>query len=404
MMQPHIAEAAIKRVITEFSSDSHNIFTPFALCNDVLDKIPSLNGDVLVVANLEFVYNIVQRDVDPSRVFFATPCPKKKKMATAWIPEQNIFMYNNMITKEDVGDMKFDVVAGNPPYQTGDEELRKKKKTGTKPLWFFFVEQAMVLAKEDGYVAFVTPTSWMQHYSNVHKHIANKKMVACKGFACSPFGYGVGTTVSYWVIQNAPSDTRHMVIDTDDGTSSRVNFDAIIPAKFENFTIKNEILAKTVNGNHHRFQFTAPMSYHATSHKDRLRENKTSEFRYPVYVTTSKIMWTNIPHELHSQWKVIVPKQGTVSKALVNYDMVTSERGMCYLVDSEQEGVILLSYLNSKLVRFMVESIRHNVNIATAFWRSLPAVDLTRSWTDAELYEHFNLTEEEIKLIEETIK
>jgi len=35
--------------------------------------------------------------------------------------------------------------------------------------------------------------------------------------------------------------------------------------------------------------------------------------------------------------------------------------------------------------------------------RWIPAVDLSRSWTDEELYKHFNLTEEEIKLIEETV-
>jgi len=30
--------------------------------------------------------------------------------------------------------------------------------------------------------------------------------------------------------------------------------------------------------------------------------------------------------------------------------------------------------------------------------------DLTRSWTDEELYEHFDLTKDEIKFIEETVK
>lgn len=399
------------------------IRTPFELIEEILDKLPQEiwsnpnikildpacgRGAFLVAAKARFLAaGLDEKHVVENMLYGVDIDQRDVDVANLVVNRENMYSTNiicdDSLTRDWSAMPKFDVVIGNPPYQTNNEELRSKKRTGTKPLWFSFVEQASSLTKEEGYIAFVTPTTWMQHYSNIHKYIANKKMIACKGFVRSPFGYSVGTTVSYWVVKNKPSDTRCVVMDTDEGTSSYVNFDSIIPAKFENFTIKNEILSKTVNSNHNRFNFIAPMSYHATSHKEKLRETKTPEFKYPVYVTTSRVMWTNIQHELHSQWKVIVPKQGTVSKAFVNYDMVTSERGVCYLVNNEQEGIVLLSYLNSKLVRFMIESIRHNVNIATAFWRLLPAVDLSRSWTDEELYEHFNLTEEEIELIENTI-
>ena len=36
--------------------------------------------------------------------------------------------------------------------------------------------------------------------------------------------------------------------------------------------------------------------------------------------------------------------------------------------------------------------------------RALPKLDLTRTWTDQELYAHFGLTDEEIRYIEEQVK
>ena len=35
---------------------------------------------------------------------------------------------------------------------------------------------------------------------------------------------------------------------------------------------------------------------------------------------------------------------------------------------------------------------------------TLPILDLARTWTDAELYSHFNLTQEEIEYIETNVK
>ena len=44
------------------------------------------------------------------------------------------------------------------------------------------------------------------------------------------------------------------------------------------------------------------------------------------------------------------------------------------------------------------------ISIAIKAIMMVPAIDLTRTWTDQELYEHFNLTEEEINYIEEQVR
>lgn len=138
--------------------DSHDIHTPFDLCDDVVSKIPSLHGSILVVANLEFIYTLIWRKIDPTKIFFATPSKTKAKVAESILRGagnvnsiKNIFLYNNIITKEGVGDMKFDVIVGNPPYDKKDGE----------PIYYQFLRTTEDLMKKSSTAALIIPAGWL---------------------------------------------------------------------------------------------------------------------------------------------------------------------------------------------------------------------------------------------------
>lgn len=73
-------------------------------------------------------------------------------------------------------------------------------------------------------------------------------------------------------------------------------------------------------------------------------------------------------------------------------------------VSSENEGYNLISYLKSSLCKFIYESTKTSRSLRTPQLKFIPRIDITRSWTDQELYKHFNLTQDEINYIEKTIK
>ena len=50
--------------------------------------------------------------------------------------------------------MKFDVVLGNPPYQSNNNKSNK--------LWPSFIEKSISLLSENGYLGLVTPISWLR--------------------------------------------------------------------------------------------------------------------------------------------------------------------------------------------------------------------------------------------------
>lgn len=61
-------------------------------------------------------------------------------------------------------------------------------------------------------------------------------------------------------------------------------------------------------------------------------------------------------------------------------------------------------YLASKFVRFLVLQRKATQHVTPDRFRFVPLLDMTRRWTDTDLYKHFGLTEEEVDYIEATIK
>lgn len=84
--------------------------------------------------------------------------------------------------------------------------------------------------------------------------------------------------------------------------------------------------------------------------------------------------------------------------------VVTSYSVSTLTTASETEAANLITYLNCKVPKFCISQSHQSQSIGQNTFRYVPEIDLSRSWTDAELYQHFNLTQEEIDLIEATVK
>jgi hypothetical protein len=98
------------------------------------------------------------------------PLVLQKKYPTAKITCAEIFPFYKhhlrnlgfeVIDWDDVVDMKFDIVVGNPPYQKDNDSGRDDDS-----LWPKFLAKALNLTQEHGHVAFVTPESWGSLGSN----------------------------------------------------------------------------------------------------------------------------------------------------------------------------------------------------------------------------------------------
>lgn len=126
-------------------------------------------------------------------------------------------------------------------------------------------------------------------------------------------------------------------------------------------------------------------------------------------------------HDWVDRWKVLIPKAGSGDTQLNDdgliIDVVTgapiavapgSACTQTYLIaaafDTREETENYANYMATKLYRFLVLQRKLTQDLTPERFRFVPMLDMTRSWTDQDLYEHFALTDEERDYIEQSIK
>ena len=72
--------------------------------------------------------------------------------------------------------------------------------------------------------------------------------------------------------------------------------------------------------------------------------------------------------------------------------------------DTKEEAENMVSYVNCKFTRYLIRTTYSSVHVSKDNFKFVPLVDLKRRWTDEELYSYFGLTNDEIAIIEKTMR
>ena len=73
------------------------------------------------------------------------------------------------------------------------------------------------------------------------------------------------------------------------------------------------------------------------------------------------------------------------------------------MTDCEKDLSIPVSYLKTRFFRALVSASKVSQDAPPRVYRFVPIQDFSRSWTDQELYEKYQLNEDEIAFIESKI-
>jgi len=286
---------------------------------------------------------------------------------------------------ENNKNMKFDVVVGNPPYQNGENSNFYKD----------FVE----LAKErSDQVAFVVPSSMFKNLSE----FTGITDYSFKGTAFT----GIQLVVSWFIWQRgfAGDCTVHF-----GNNINVVNTEFYIAPTIDaaQFQLVNSLLAKKLPGlnvqmgklsrNKAIENNAGPVCIWSAGRKDQDFDK--------INIDPSLVPYLNGigKHKVVFSGDYTTTAIGPAKYAIPEYGCALKAHFI--EVNTRSEAEIVISYLNSKFVRYIIPVIKgtSTKNGKTVF-KMIPAIDFTRAWTDAELYAHFNLTQDEIDLIESTVK
>lgn len=278
--------------------------------------------------------------------------------------------------------MKFDIVIGNPPYQNGENS--------------HFYKQFVDIAKSRAdTVAMVVPSSYFGNTSSFN----NLQFYSYKGL-----NFENVDLATSWFIWNKNHIGSCMAFANDE--SICVEKFLVSPAddlrlfKIVNSLIQKGYVGYEVNsGNLWRkdaiIDDNGVLCIWTCGKVDSdFDKNKVSLDQKHLLAGFGehKVLFTEITgHFMIGHAKYANPDHGVA-------------RGSRYItVASEQEATNLIRYFNSKFIKALAKVLKatskHNTKMV---FRSIPCVDLSRPLLDSEIYEIFELSQDDIDYIEKT--
>lgn len=320
------------------------------------------------------------------------------------------------------GDMQFDVIIGNPPYQLDDGGYG----TSAAPIYQLFVEKALAL--DPRYAVLVTPSRWMAGGKGLDKYrermLTDKRMRRIvdypklyEGFP----GVKIRGGISYFLWDrehNGPCEVQTMWDGEPTGPAVARHLDAfdILVRRNEAVPILQKVRAKKEPTLDHRVSGGKPFGlrtfFHGKSDKKGLRK--------PVKLFGSqRISWVELSsiasnREWIDEWKVFMTAvQGTsaaVETKFLSKPIVAEPGTACtetYLVAghfaSERAASNYAAYLRTRFVRFLVSLRKATQHATRDVYAFVPDLPLNVKWTDAKLYERYGLTRNEVAFIESQV-
>jgi len=320
------------------------------------------------------------------------------------------------------GNMHFDVVIGNPPYQLSDGG-----GTGSSamPIYHRFVDQAKLL--DPRFVSMVIPSRWysggkgLNEFRSTMLSDRHVRYIADHPDSRDAFtGVDVAGGVCYFLWDRDNSGDCEVVTVTSQGRfSASRNL-----SEFDSFIRDNRVLEIVRKvGSHKDPQFEELVS---ARNPFGLAAAESGDSKGDLILFASsgdtriRRTWVKKGIELIDEWKVLLSKTASEHAGQASRDgtkrvfsrVEVMPKGSVstdsYLVvgpfRTKAEAVNATKYLKTRFVRFLVSSILLTQNISRGMFTFVPAVDFSREWSDQDLYKRYKIDEAQRRLIEATVR
>jgi site-specific DNA-methyltransferase (adenine-specific) len=320
------------------------------------------------------------------------------------------------------GNMQFDVIIGNPPYQLDDGGYG----TSAAPIYQLFVEKALAL--DPRFAVFVTPSRWMAGGKGLDKYrermLADRRLRSIvdypklyEGFP----GVKIRGGISYFLWDrehDGPCEVQTIWDGQPTGPTVSRRLDAydVLVRRNEAVPILDKVRAKHEPTLDARVSSGKPFGFRTFFHGAARAKGGKSAVKL---FGSQKVTWVPrteivVNPEWVDEWKVLMTAvQGTsaaVETKFLSKPIVAEPGSACtetYVVaghfDNEQDAIRYATYLRTRFVRFLVSLRKATQHATRAVYAFVPDVPLDREWSDAALYKRYGLTKAEIAFIESQV-
>ena len=275
---------------------------------------------------------------------------------TGIVGEVNIYHANALDGAEEIKDMKFDVVVGNPPYQAPARSDKNKGKATGNAIWHKFVDMAISeMLKDDGYLCFVHPAGWRKpqtksaQFNGMYGRMVSDNHMIYLSIHDTKDGiktFGAGTRYDWYVIQKGKSGLTE--INDQSGLISTHRLDTFPWLPNEKIDEISDMLATEPELN-----ILWGCSHHSSTARKKgvLSKEETPIFKYPVVHSTpakgTRYFYANRNTGAHFGTPKAIFGESGINDVIIDiegeYGM--TECAMAIAIDSHEDGEELKEYL-----------------------------------------------------------
>lgn len=432
-------EILLKQIGNLESSDSSTM-TDLSVCRDLISQKFDVNlsymdiccgkGTILLCLYLEYwnkldipdieeknkyiIERICGVDISKAQADIAKNTLKKvqKILKIQNILEPFIYNYNILdVDKKEVNDLKrkFSCVITNPPYNS-----ERGDNNQSVDIYPEFVDKAFELA--DRYVIMITKSNWMNKPSmkDFREKMINKYNVdKIVHYPENPFkGTLISGGVSYFVIDNQNTKETFELNGVVYDRKVALDFLPYELNKDELSVLNKLFIFDKINMNNFRTQ-----GYYTIKTNDNRLLNDNNNDVVECHVSEQKGKIKFFPKSSFNDKiknDLLKPKIFTTSAYGANpfalgrilksdTNQICSESLVSWTFNSIEERDTFYDYMNTKLFRVAVSFIKNKKHVSKNTFSLIPHIDFSKleKVDDYNIYKYLNLTEEDIRTIEE---
>lgn len=338
--------------------------------------------------------------------------------------ESHAYEFIHTENPQEIFNMRFDVIVGNPPYQISDGGA----KASAAPIYHKFVQQAMKLSPR--YLSMIIPSRWFAGGKGLDdfraQMLADRRISRLIDFPdakdCFP-GIDLSGGVSYFLWErDRPPHAKDCEVTTVisgrpqtmkrplqlAGVDTFIRYNQAIAILHKVFEKQEDSFSKLISarqpfglsthakGEEHPFEGAVKM-YGSTGttyiHINEILVNKDWATRHKVFI--GRAYGERISNQY---WVTGKPFLGAPNTCCTETYMVVGPFA------SRQQCERVMAYMRTRFFRFLVLLKKNTQDATQKVYELVPVQDFTCTWTDQALYNKYGISSEEQKFIEAMVR